>query len=572
MTFARTKDPRGSGREYVYLQSSHKSHGAVRSTHELYVGPLAKLQARGGLAAIAVKRGLTSDQVAEVRRLLRERAAPEPAQPRTPETVAVPAQASPSPVEEVRRLEAEEAAAKEAYHAAIRADMAAKRSPDAPSPELVKARESYTSARAASAAAFAALTPALQVQLRQKAAKAAPAPAPTASAPWAMNEAEYLANAERRERARLDAAHRHATNEVATAKGEKAKTVARVRQEVTRRQLEQFDEPAHANHRAIRLREAYATMVRSAISQGEPVPAAIIAQRPEFQKARNSRERYEKGRHTSFANQSIAVDHVLRAKHGVKVKRQDGSPIEQGQVYEIDEGLQDIDRAIGPVTSALRDRDLTIAHTNGKHPFLKNGAAGLYTIDERTVTVGYVRKKDRALIPTLAHELAGHALDYEAGGALGTSTRVPTKSGKVVSVTSLAENDYRYNRGGAQLIYDARRTMRDTEIVRNALRKGDGSQRFLERRGATEEDVEEIRVALGPYWNEPREVWARLVEQYVSTELGRGGPAAQAAYHEKAGYWDKSEFETLRPRVRAELDRRLEMVRAAKEASGAGSP
>ncbi|MCK5023588.1 MAG: hypothetical protein KAS04_05420, partial [Candidatus Aenigmarchaeota archaeon] len=56
------------------------------------------------------------------------------------------------------------------------------------------------------------------------------------------------------------------------------------------------------------LHNKYVDQVKLAIKKGKPVPYNVIKQYPEFTKAQNSRERYNKGRHTSFANVSIAVD------------------------------------------------------------------------------------------------------------------------------------------------------------------------------------------------------------------------------------------------------------------------
>lgn len=119
-------------------------------------------------------------------------------------------------------------------------------------------------------------------------------------------------------------------------------------------------------------KKQYIEMTKKAISHGEPVPQAVINQYTEFTKAQDSRERYEKGVHTSFANRSIAVNDEMQADLGYKVKRQDGKAITPEQIEEIKAVTLEMESVIGDIRDLFAMSDLTIALTNGKHPFLSN--------------------------------------------------------------------------------------------------------------------------------------------------------------------------------------------------------
>lgn len=301
-------------------------------------------------------------------------------------------------------------------------------------------------------------------------------------------------------------------------------------------------------------RDAYIETVKKAISQGEPVPQAVIDQRPEFKKAQDARARYDKGRHTSFANESAAVDRTMQAERGYKVKRQDGKKITAEQINEIARGMDEIEKVLGPtIRDLMRRSDLTIAHTNGKHPFLKH-AGGLYSGGDRTISVGINDILHRP-IKALAHEL-GHWLDHEAGVSVGTSTHVGSGHNfKTVHFLSEERGYGRESSPSEALITDARRRMNDTVTVRRLVKATQKDQATPEQAVL----VERTKFALGAYWNEPREIFARLVEQYVSTVTG-GGEAADASYTEQPGWWTAEDFTALMPRVRDELARRIRIL------------
>lgn len=296
-------------------------------------------------------------------------------------------------------------------------------------------------------------------------------------------------------------------------------------------------------------RNQYIATVKEAISKGKPVPQQVIDQRPEYTKALTARRRYEKGRHTSFANESVAVNRTMKAERGFKAKRQDGRPIPQAQIDELVTGVQEVESVIGPLRDLLEFSDLTIAHTNGKAPFLKH-AGGLFVPSQRSISVGTDGVK------ALAHELA-HWLDFEAG--------------------RLSGHDGGYSKGREFLSSGWRSPDRDlisaaTSRINNTREvKKYFSTKFTKvLEGEKKEMVSRERVHLGSYWREPWEVLARLAEQYISTELG--GKVTQAAdtdYTGKPGWWTAADFEPLRPLIKAALERRLKIMR---DAVAAGKP
>lgn len=137
-----------------------------------------------------------------------------------------------------------------------------------------------------------------------------------------------------------------------------------------------------------------------------------------------NRKRYEKGLNTSFANRSVAVDDSMKSERGYKTKRQDGKPMTVVQLAEIDDIVTDFESVVGSMVNLFAKTDLTIAHTNGKHPFMRS-AGGIYHSTERTISVGVVVAGTP--IRAGAHELA-HWLDAEAGSAMGVSVRLSNSS------------------------------------------------------------------------------------------------------------------------------------------------
>lgn len=273
-------------------------------------------------------------------------------------------------------------------------------------------------------------------------------------------------------------------------------------------------------------REKYIKEVKEAISKGKPVPAEVIAQHHEFRKARDARERYEKGWKTSFANVSAAVVEGTKETTGVKVKRQDGKPITKQQIEEIASGLKDIQDVIGNIMPVMKTENITVAHTSGKYPFLSQ-AGGMYHPSEKSVTMGIAGTN------ATAHEIA-HFLDDVA------KTQIPQTEPKydlklIGEASARINNYYGVDR---MLSLSPKKTKEEKEAARL------------------------LRAHLGSYWRRQEEIFARLVEQYIAFKNQKSSTAYNPLpfYEKTPGWWTHDDFLQLLPMVEAELKRKLDLA------------
>lgn len=312
----------------------------------------------------------------------------------------------------------------------------------------------------------------------------------------------------------------------------------------------------------------YRDRIKDAIRRAEPVPPAIIAQRVEFQRAFDGRARYEKGRHTSFANNSIAVDLRLWESRGVKIKLQNGEAMRATIAEEIARGLDEIEAAVDcSLRDALKATNITIAHTQGKHPFMRGDAGGLYSSTDRTVTIG-TRTHTGRLIRSLAHELLGHWLDYEAGRTMRAETRV-RKGKHYISVSALSEysvargqhSEDRDVREDGYVIAFAASRMRDRMLAEKIARQKDQNTEL------EPDDREIYRFVLGrgDYYYRPREIWARLCEMWAARHFAEPTIAFEPFdwYTQRAAYWSATDFEILKPLVAKAIQWRFAQLSTA---------
>lgn len=304
----------------------------------------------------------------------------------------------------------------------------------------------------------------------------------------------------------------------------------------------------------------YNELVRVAIKKGEPVPDAVVEQKPEFQIARDARRRYEKGLHTSFANKSAAVNAVMFHEKGYKVKRQDGKEIASNQIQEIDHGMGEISLAVGDIKDVTKKGDLTIAHTSGKFPFLDGASSGLFHPTENTVTTGVVLDWFGKKLPmrSLAHEV-GHYMDFAAGSENKRGYDFYTNGKSQRRIKSFKEALSKSEEYKNPLYEKAKDAMNSDRTIRKLLNP---SLNFGKE--PTKEEIQEakaIRARIGSYYRDPREVWARLFEQYVSVKNAKETTAAEAPeyYHAHPAYWNKESWTELEPLVKAEIDRRIQI-------------
>lgn len=301
-------------------------------------------------------------------------------------------------------------------------------------------------------------------------------------------------------------------------------------------------------------RKSYRDTVKKAISKGEQVPPEVANQHPEFRKAVDARQRYEKGWNTSFKNKSLAVDESRKADRGYKAKRQDGKDMTDDHQQYIETVVDEVEQALGvSLKEAFAATDVTFAHTNGKHPFLSD-AGGMYHPTERTVTMGI-----RFLwmdIKSGAHEI-GHWLDYEGGKAMGKSRRVKVSGTRSANVAYASEDEH-WNNGVTSLASQLMNNSYDARKLAKAKLKD-------ARTDEEKAEIQKNKTHLGAYWHTPREIWARLFEQYVSEELaGESKLAAEDLKYYRSGpaYWSESAWKQLRPLVKSAIERKLNAIKS----------
>lgn len=336
--------------------------------------------------------------------------------------------------------------------------------------------------------------------------------------------------------------------------------------------LEEIEQKGLTPERESKYRLEYRDRIKSAIRQGKPVPLAIIAQRVEFRRAYDGRARYEKGRHTSFANQSIATDLRLWETRGVKIKLQNGEMMRAAIAEEIERGLDEIEAAVGrSLRDMLKVTDITIAHTQGKHPFMRGDAGGLYSSLDRTVTIG-TRTYGGRLIRSLAHELLGHWLDYEAGTTMRAETRV-RKGKHYITVNALSEFSVAHGqrsedqavREDGYVIACAASRMRDRMLAEKIARQKDQDAEL----GPDDREIYRFVLGRGDYYYRPREIWARLCEMWAARHFGQPIVAFETFewYTQRAAYWSATDFEILEPLVATALRWRLTRLVSANSST-----
>jgi len=301
------------------------------------------------------------------------------------------------------------------------------------------------------------------------------------------------------------------------------------------------DEPFIADYK-----ELYAKKIKEALKHGEAVPVSVVTQQAAFGSTQEKRRRYDKGRRTSYGNSTEAVNDSMQATRGYKVKRQDGKPITAEQMKEIGDGFRDIESVFGNLADVLRQGNVTIAHTSGKHPFLSTSGGKFYS-GENTITMGV------GGVRSLAHEWA-HYTDSEAGKKLNYEGRA-LKGRRVVTHSLLSNKDYRDN----LLLNKAKAKMNHWKLAFQIAK----AKKTDFPDPADWDRVENIKLMLSPYWREPHEVFARLAEQYVAVKLGRDGAACHSPqeYYEMPGWWSEKDFKELEPMIEQEINQRLAVLR-----------
>lgn len=241
----------------------------------------------------------------------------------------------------------------------------------------------------------------------------------------------------------------------------------------------------------------YIDAVKKDISKGYKYPVEVLQYDKSFITAVSSRERYEKGLNTSFSADDARIVFDDADTIGAGMKRQDGTEIPQHQKDEIRLGVKDFSEVLGLDMKKIAQNDRWVyVHLNGKNPFLKSGVAGLYRKDVTnhsiSISVGGIEKIYKVengkrvavdINTVMAHEL-GHAIDYKTN-----------------------KNLFSYA--------------------------------FIRELGKLYNPCPDWFHELRQYYDDPREIVARVIEQYVSVAKGH------TEYYARPAYWNKDVFESL---------------------------
>jgi hypothetical protein len=219
---------------------------------------------------------------------------------------------------------------------------------------------------------------------------------------------------------------------------------------------------------------------------------------PELAKLWARKEQYKKALHTSFAHKDARA--VTRTGYHGRFKRQDGKPITKDQIEEITNGIDQFKRVLGvDIDYLLKDKNLVYVHTSGKQVFSKRGAAGLYreASDNVSISLGgreaiSYSKKDKEsgeelsqpYSTTVVHELA-HA--YDALSNYGNAYLIPSA-----------------------YLWEIKFSMNMKTTVSSKFRA---------------------------YLNDDKEVFARMVEQYVTVNT-----TDDHTLFERVGYWGHDNY------------------------------
>lgn len=275
------------------------------------------------------------------------------------------------------------------------------------------------------------------------------------------------------------------------------------------------------------LKEQWQKEVKTAISKGKPVPYDIIKTYPEFTKAQTKRDSYDKGLHTSFGNESIAIDRTHKENSGVKIKIQSGRAMDEKTADEILLSLSQYQSAVGDITDIMKREDITISHTDYKHPYLSK-VAGMYHPTQKTLSVGYAGWK------AMSHELT-HMIDE--------TSKNRHKDQPLYDYSLLAYAKRNLNGGVERAI---------------SLSKSKSPEELEESRN--------LRFHISTYWARPEELWSRLVEQYTAwknqsvTNTGISNESYKR-YTKTPAYWSDDVFMTMKNQIETELERKLRLAR-----------
>ena len=303
------------------------------------------------------------------------------------------------------------------------------------------------------------------------------------------------------------------------------------------------------------LREQYRVFVIEGILVGSPVSEAVLAGHPDFratldaQPARLAAAQAE--RRALYGQEGTNRNSKLQSRWGVVLRMADGSPVAPALLDEARKAMAGVDHALGPRGDIWRRAGLTIVY--GVDRATATGPNDLAALHPDLMTIALTRGYRNLPFYLLAHEL-GHLLDLRHPRPEGVEG-VRIYRSEFAASSRAADSDSRL----------------DDELHRRALdtmrcRTCTGRCGFVCRTNSAkchcwpfpdEPACTGLR-AMPEYFRSPREVWARLFQQYVATRTGKRGRAAvrETCYQELPAFWDRGSFAALEPLIGDAVDRR----------------
>ena len=248
---------------------------------------------------------------------------------------------------------------------------------------------------------------------------------------------------------------------------------------------------------------------------------------------------YLKGIETSFSNGKRLV---IQTPSGYKIKRQDGNLVTQEQFKEVKSSLKEFQKVHWDIQDILQKANLTISHTSGKFPYMRNWVGGLYNKKEKTISIGIKHPLSDfssyfTTFKAFTHELA-HMID-DLSGELNNNYALNCGESYNKQLMEMAQSKMKLLSNKTPFNKKATTEIWKTEVLAS-------------------------RYSIWKYWNCGSEIFARLVEQYTALMLWDNSKYAQDNffyYSERTGYWDASDFLELVPLIRKEMNRKLHNIR-----------
>ena len=315
------------------------------------------------------------------------------------------------------------------------------------------------------------------------------------------------------------------------------------------------------------LSDQYMEFTRAEISVGCRVRADVIKQFPSFKEEAKSRARFERERLEACGPGTRNRDvNVLRG-YGLALRRKDQEPVAPALGRQVLGALDIIAGALDPqghglCAAAWRRADVTIVY-NGNRPIYRSPRMGA-TFDAELMTI--VLTTNHAGIPMryLGHEVA-HLLDCDRKQRPGFADLSIYKSETAVAAPdrdpSARQDSDLYLQAVASMTCGTCRDGCDSYPNGFVCPAASGGCACLPSEAMWKDTVACRSVqANTAVYRRPREVWARLVEEYIAWHTPGAGVATSPAscYYALPAYWDEAAFKRLVPMIEAGVKRRIE--------------